>query len=80
MFLACSSTLTRTLSRSSSGGSTKNTVLSDRKKAAMEKAVSERRIVFVGGVPFNRTPADLRSMFQCYGEIETTSVHFREKG
>jgi RNA recognition motif-containing protein len=53
--------------------------MTETEKKATDKAVTERRVVYVGGVPFNCTPSDLRSWFECYGEIETTSVHFREK-
>lgn len=40
----------------------------------------ERRIIYVGKIPNNYTKRKLRKRFECFGEIEEASVHFRESG
>lgn len=47
------------------------------KSEAHDKAMAERRVVYVGGIPRKYTPSDLRKRFDAFGEIEDASVHFR---
>ena len=42
--------------------------------------MAERRVVYVGGIAENHAPSDLRKRFDVFGEIESTSVHFRMRG
>ena len=50
------------------------------KREAHERAMAQRRVVYVGGIPDGFAPSDLRRRFDSFGDIETTSVHFRQKG
>ncbi|XP_067949365.1 protein SON-like isoform X2 [Watersipora subatra] len=52
----------------------------EEKKLAHERAMAERRVVYVGGISNKHTPLELRERFGRFGEIETTAVHFRLRG
>lgn len=52
---------------------------SSRKSLDQQKAIEERRIVYVGGLPSDYTKYDLRRKMQCFGEILETSIHKRNK-
>ncbi|XP_064601909.1 uncharacterized protein LOC135467914 [Liolophura sinensis] len=45
-----------------------------------KRQIEERRIVYVGKIPDTFTRKQLRARFDRFGEIEETSVHFRENG
>lgn len=45
-----------------------------------EKAIEERRIVYVGRISGNMTRKELKERFSFFGEIEDCTVHFRENG
>jgi peroxisome proliferator-activated receptor gamma coactivator-related protein 1 len=45
-----------------------------------KKQIEERRIVYVGKISNDMTRRDLRELFDCFGDIEEVSVHFREDG
>ncbi|KAK1791539.1 hypothetical protein P4O66_013532, partial [Electrophorus voltai] len=45
-----------------------------------EKAIEERRVVYVGRVHGGMTRKELRERFSFFGEIEECTVHFREHG
>uniref|UniRef100_A0A3B4CCY4 RRM domain-containing protein n=2 Tax=Pygocentrus nattereri TaxID=42514 RepID=A0A3B4CCY4_PYGNA len=45
-----------------------------------EKAIEERRVVYVGRIHGGMTRKELRERFSYFGEIEDCTVHFREQG
>ncbi|XP_036429785.1 peroxisome proliferator-activated receptor gamma coactivator-related protein 1 isoform X2 [Colossoma macropomum] len=45
-----------------------------------EKAIEERRVVYVGRIHGGMTRKELRERFLYFGEIEDCTVHFREQG
>ncbi|KAL7890206.1 hypothetical protein AOLI_G00024640 [Acnodon oligacanthus] len=45
-----------------------------------EKAIEERRVVYVGRIHGGMTRKELRERFSYFGEIEDCTVHFRERG
>ncbi|XP_028826639.1 peroxisome proliferator-activated receptor gamma coactivator-related protein 1 isoform X2 [Denticeps clupeoides] len=49
-------------------------------KRQKEKAIEERRIVYVGRIQGSMTRKELRERFSLFGEIEACTLHFREHG
>ncbi|XP_016313178.1 peroxisome proliferator-activated receptor gamma coactivator-related protein 1-like [Sinocyclocheilus anshuiensis] len=49
-------------------------------KTHKEKAIEERRIVYVGRIRGSMTCKELKERFSFFGEIEECTVHFRENG
>ncbi|TSK42174.1 Peroxisome proliferator-activated receptor gamma coactivator-related protein 1 [Bagarius yarrelli] len=45
-----------------------------------EKAIEERRVVYIGRIHGSMTRNELRERFSYFGEIEECTVHFREHG
>ncbi|KAM9476640.1 uncharacterized protein pprc1 [Clarias gariepinus] len=45
-----------------------------------EKAIEERRVVYVGRIHGSMTRKELRERFSYFGEVEECTVHFREHG
>ncbi|XP_067393112.1 peroxisome proliferator-activated receptor gamma coactivator-related protein 1 isoform X2 [Emydura macquarii macquarii] len=45
-----------------------------------ERAIEERRVVFVGKIPSRMTRAELRHRFAVFGDIEECTLHFRAEG
>ncbi|MCJ8730734.1 hypothetical protein PDJAM_G00187850 [Pangasius djambal] len=45
-----------------------------------EKAIEERRVVYIGRILGSMTRKELRERFSYFGEIEECTVHFREHG
>ncbi|XP_059422418.1 peroxisome proliferator-activated receptor gamma coactivator-related protein 1-like [Carassius carassius] len=45
-----------------------------------EKAIEERRVVYVGRIRGSMTRKELKERFSFFGEIEECTVHFRENG
>ncbi|XP_028937121.1 peroxisome proliferator-activated receptor gamma coactivator-related protein 1 isoform X2 [Ornithorhynchus anatinus] len=45
-----------------------------------ERAIEERRVVFVGKIPGRMTRAELKHRFSVFGEIEECTIHFRFEG
>ncbi|XP_037638456.1 peroxisome proliferator-activated receptor gamma coactivator-related protein 1 [Sebastes umbrosus] len=45
-----------------------------------EKAIEERRVVYVGRIRETMTQKELRERFSLYGEIEECTLHFRDQG
>ncbi|XP_062852094.1 peroxisome proliferator-activated receptor gamma coactivator-related protein 1 [Trichomycterus rosablanca] len=45
-----------------------------------DKAIEERRVVYIGRIHGGMTRKELRERFSCFGEIEECTVHFREHG
>ncbi|XP_041116611.1 peroxisome proliferator-activated receptor gamma coactivator-related protein 1 isoform X2 [Polyodon spathula] len=45
-----------------------------------EKAIEERRVVYVGKIRSGMTRKELRERFSVYGEIEECALHFRQEG
>ncbi|XP_052007315.1 peroxisome proliferator-activated receptor gamma coactivator-related protein 1 [Xyrauchen texanus] len=49
-------------------------------KRRKQKAIEERRIVYVGRIRGTMTRKELKERFSYFGEIEECTVHFRENG
>uniref|UniRef100_UPI003AACEBF1 uncharacterized protein pprc1 isoform X1 n=1 Tax=Centroberyx gerrardi TaxID=166262 RepID=UPI003AACEBF1 len=49
-------------------------------KRRKEKAIEERRVVYVGRIRGTMTRKELRERFSLYGEIEDCTLHFRDHG
>ncbi|XP_029926138.1 peroxisome proliferator-activated receptor gamma coactivator-related protein 1 [Myripristis murdjan] len=49
-------------------------------KRRKEKAIEERRVVYVGRIRGTMTRRELRERFSLYGEIEDCTLHFRDHG
>uniref|UniRef100_A0A4W5NVQ1 PPARG related coactivator 1 n=1 Tax=Hucho hucho TaxID=62062 RepID=A0A4W5NVQ1_9TELE len=49
-------------------------------KRLKEKAIEERRVVYVGRIRGTMTRKELRERFSLYGEIEECTLHFRDHG
>lgn len=49
-------------------------------KRRKEKAIEERRVVYVGRIRASMTHAELKERFSLYGDIEDCTLHFREHG
>ncbi|KAM4600256.1 uncharacterized protein pprc1 [Fundulus diaphanus] len=49
-------------------------------KRRKEKAIEERRVVYVGRIRASMTLRELRERFSYFGEIEECTLHFREHG
>ncbi|MEQ2160934.1 hypothetical protein GOODEAATRI_004564 [Goodea atripinnis] len=49
-------------------------------KRHKEKAIEERRVVYVGKIRGSMTQRELRDRFSLFGEIEECTLHFREHG
>ncbi|XP_051507902.1 peroxisome proliferator-activated receptor gamma coactivator-related protein 1-like [Myxocyprinus asiaticus] len=49
-------------------------------KRCKDKAIEERRIVYVGRIHGTMTRKELKERFSYFGEIEECTVHFRENG
>ncbi|XP_054840160.1 peroxisome proliferator-activated receptor gamma coactivator-related protein 1 [Eublepharis macularius] len=45
-----------------------------------ERAIEERRVVFIGKIPNRMTRSELRHRFSVFGDIEDCTLHFREQG
>ncbi|TFK07033.1 centrosomal protein of 55 kDa [Platysternon megacephalum] len=45
-----------------------------------ERAIEERRVVFIGKLPSRMTRAELRHRFSVFGAIEECTLHFRAEG
>ncbi|XP_061492240.1 peroxisome proliferator-activated receptor gamma coactivator-related protein 1 isoform X2 [Rhineura floridana] len=45
-----------------------------------ERAIEERRVVFIGKIPSRMTRSELRHRFSVFGAIEACTLHFREQG
>uniref|UniRef100_UPI00358FA790 peroxisome proliferator-activated receptor gamma coactivator-related protein 1-like isoform X2 n=1 Tax=Myxine glutinosa TaxID=7769 RepID=UPI00358FA790 len=50
----------------------------DERWRMQQKAIDERRVVYIGKILDGTTTMDLRQRFQVFGEVENCSVHFRE--
>ncbi|XP_073691196.1 uncharacterized protein pprc1 [Garra rufa] len=53
---------------------------SEETKRRKEKAIEERRVVYVGRIRGSMTRKELKERFSFFGEIEECTVHFRENG
>uniref|UniRef100_UPI0037E974FE peroxisome proliferator-activated receptor gamma coactivator-related protein 1 n=1 Tax=Semicossyphus pulcher TaxID=241346 RepID=UPI0037E974FE len=49
-------------------------------KRCKEKAIEERRVVYVGRIRGTMTQRELRDRFSLFGEIEECTLHFRDHG
>ncbi|XP_041646314.1 peroxisome proliferator-activated receptor gamma coactivator-related protein 1 [Cheilinus undulatus] len=49
-------------------------------KRSKEKAIEERRVVYVGRIRGTMTQRELRDRFSLFGEIEDCTLHFRDHG
>ncbi|XP_064287148.1 peroxisome proliferator-activated receptor gamma coactivator-related protein 1 isoform X1 [Passer domesticus] len=45
-----------------------------------ERAIEERRVVFIGKIPSRMTRSELRHRFSVFGDIEECTLHFRSEG
>nr|XP_056705696.1 peroxisome proliferator-activated receptor gamma coactivator-related protein 1 [Euleptes europaea] len=45
-----------------------------------ERAIEERRVVFIGKIPSKMTRSELQHRFSVFGNIEDCTLHFREQG
>ncbi|KAE8590599.1 hypothetical protein XENTR_v10018123 [Xenopus tropicalis] len=45
-----------------------------------ERAIEERRVVYIGKINSRMTRSELKSRFSAFGEIEECTIHFREEG
>ncbi|KAG8435413.1 hypothetical protein GDO86_013378 [Hymenochirus boettgeri] len=52
----------------------------NQKTMRKERAIEERRVVYVGKINSQMTRAELRRRFSAFGDIEECTIHFREKG
>ncbi|KAM9460588.1 uncharacterized protein Hap1MRO34_017102 [Clarias gariepinus] len=52
----------------------------DNRRAAKQKAIDERRVVYVGRIRGTMTKDELRERFALFGKIEDCTVHFRSHG
>lgn len=73
--------------RSSPSSNTKKShsgnIMSEKRKAKeieREKAMEERRVVYVGKIPSSYTKKQLYQRFKCFGEIKEVKLNFREHG
>lgn len=49
-------------------------------KRRKEKAIEERRVVYVGRIRGTMTQSELKDRFSYFGEIEECTLHFRDHG
>lgn len=49
-------------------------------KRRKEKAIEERRVVYVGRIRGTMTQKELKERFSYFGEIEECTLHFRDQG
>lgn len=49
-------------------------------KRLKEKAIEERRVVYVGRIRLTMTQKELKDRFSLFGEIEECTLHFRDHG
>ncbi|XP_068182829.1 peroxisome proliferator-activated receptor gamma coactivator-related protein 1 isoform X2 [Antennarius striatus] len=52
----------------------------EKMKKCKEKAIEERRVVYVGGIRGTMTHNELRERFSLFGDIEDCTLHFRDHG
>ncbi|XP_016105160.1 peroxisome proliferator-activated receptor gamma coactivator-related protein 1-like isoform X2 [Sinocyclocheilus grahami] len=45
-----------------------------------QKAIEERRVVYVGGIRGSMSPSDLKDRFSLFGKVEDCAVHLRSHG
>ncbi|XP_016374192.1 peroxisome proliferator-activated receptor gamma coactivator-related protein 1 isoform X2 [Sinocyclocheilus rhinocerous] len=45
-----------------------------------QKAIEERRVVYVGGIRGSMSPSDLKDRFSLFGKVEDCTVHLRSHG
>ncbi|CAM4731242.1 unnamed protein product [Leuciscus chuanchicus] len=50
------------------------------RKLRQQKAIEERRVVYVGGVRGNMSPSDLKDRFSLFGKVEDCTIHIRSHG
>ncbi|XP_069836067.1 peroxisome proliferator-activated receptor gamma coactivator-related protein 1 [Dendropsophus ebraccatus] len=51
-----------------------------RKMFHKERAIEERRVVYIGKINSQMTRSELRRRFSVFGEIEECTIHFRQEG
>ncbi|XP_069467700.1 peroxisome proliferator-activated receptor gamma coactivator-related protein 1 [Ambystoma mexicanum] len=51
-----------------------------RKVPQQERAIDERRVVYIGKIPGIMTRAELKHRFSVFGTIEECNIHFRDQG
>lgn len=49
-------------------------------KRRKEKAIEERRVVYIGRIRGTMTQRELKDRFSLFGEIEDCTLHFRDHG
>ncbi|XP_065115310.1 uncharacterized protein [Paramisgurnus dabryanus] len=47
------------------------------RKICQQKAIEERRVVYVGGIRRSMLPSDLKDRFSLFGEVEDCTIHLR---
>nr|XP_061793886.1 peroxisome proliferator-activated receptor gamma coactivator-related protein 1-like [Nerophis lumbriciformis] len=52
----------------------------DNVKSRKDKAIEERRVVYIGRIRGTMTQRELRERFSYFGEVEDCTLHFREHG
>ncbi|KAG1941744.1 peroxisome proliferator-activated receptor gamma coactivator-related protein [Pimephales promelas] len=50
------------------------------RKLRQQKAIEERRVVYVGGIRGNMSPSDLKDRFSLFGKVEDCTIHIRSHG
>lgn len=50
------------------------------RKICQQKAIDERRVVYVGGIRASMLPSDLKERFSLFGKVEDCTVHIRSHG
>ncbi|TRY82651.1 hypothetical protein DNTS_032587 [Danionella cerebrum] len=50
------------------------------RKLCQQKAIEERRVVFVGGIRGSMSASDLKDRFSLFGRVEDCTVHLRSHG
>lgn len=57
-----------------------NRLREEARKLRQQKAIEERRVVYVGGVRGNMSPSDLKDRFSLFGKVEDCTIHIRSHG
>ncbi|KAK7127309.1 hypothetical protein R3I93_020024 [Phoxinus phoxinus] len=57
-----------------------NRLREEARKLRQQKAIEERRVVYVGGIRRNMSPSDLKDRFSLFGKVEDCTIHIRSRG
>ncbi|XP_077100063.1 peroxisome proliferator-activated receptor gamma coactivator-related protein 1-like [Siphateles boraxobius] len=57
-----------------------NRLREEARKLCQQKAIEERRVVYVGGIRGNMSASDLTDRFSLFGKVEDCTIHIRSHG